>query len=142
MMRDQLISLFECWMIHWKLSSDLFIWNNVINRKMFSRSILNYSILFLFLSGSHNIYFGRLLCVLPYFGWNGFKCEEYDNPTYFILDVLIQSNNRSSNKLENPYLHSTTHSNLCQMITNQNKVNYLLKNDKFPRYKSEFYYVA
>jgi ATP-binding cassette, subfamily G (WHITE), member 2 len=101
----------------------------------------------LFLSAGHNIYLGPPIEVLPYFASNGFNCEEHDNPADFILDILIESNNRSSNKLQTAYLHSKMHSTISttitnEMIENENKNHCLLKYDASPTYINEFYYVA
>ncbi|CAF3472844.1 unnamed protein product [Rotaria sp. Silwood1] len=96
----------------------------------------------LFLSSGHNIYLGPSIEVLPYFSSHGFNCEEHDNPADFVLDLLIQSNNNSSTKLQTAYIHSKMYSNICQMIKNENKNNCLLKNDTNRTYSSEFYYVA
>jgi ATP-binding cassette subfamily G (WHITE) protein 2 len=96
----------------------------------------------LFLSGGYNIYLGPPMEVLPYFSSNGFKCEEHENPADFILDILIESNNRSSNKLQNAYVHSKMHSNICKIIKNENKNNYLLEYDISSTFISEFYYVT
>ena len=81
----------------------------------------------LFLSAGHNIYLGPPIDVLPYFASNGYKCEEHDNPADFVLDVLIESNDCSSNKLQTAYLHSTMNLNICktirnEMIENENKM--------------------
>jgi ATP-binding cassette subfamily G (WHITE) protein 2 len=101
----------------------------------------------LFLSGGHNIYLGPSIDVLPYFASNGYKCEEHDNPADFVLDVLIQSNNCSSNKLQTAYIHSSMNLNICktirnEMIENENKTDCLLKYESTPTYTTEFYYVA
>jgi ATP-binding cassette subfamily G (WHITE) protein 2 len=97
----------------------------------------------LFLSAGQNIYLGPPTDVLPYFASHGFKCEEHDNPADFVLDVLIESSNRSSNKLQTAYLRSAMYSNICTKRTeNENLTNCLLKHDTSERYTSKLYYVA
>jgi hypothetical protein len=54
--------------------------------------------------------------VLPYFSSQGFQCEEHENPADFALDVLIESNGRSSKILQTAYRHSTMHSNVISLI--------------------------
>jgi ATP-binding cassette subfamily G (WHITE) protein 2 len=76
--------------------------------------------------------------VLPYFALNGYKCEEHNNPADFVLDILIES----STKLQSVYLHSKIHSNLSEMITNENEDHCLFEYDRSSRYFREFYYVA
>ena len=96
----------------------------------------------LFLSAGHCIYFGSPLEVIPYFASQGFVCNEHDNPADFVLDILIESNNRSSTKLQTGYLQSNMHSNLSQMIENENENSSLLDYDLFPRFAREFSYIT
>ncbi|CAF1236409.1 unnamed protein product [Adineta steineri] len=101
----------------------------------------------LFLTAGQNIYSGSPIDVLPYFASNGFICEEHNNPADFVLDILIESNNFSSNKLQTAYLHSTMYTDISETIKNEineNKTrdNCLLKYDTSRTYITEFYYVA
>ncbi len=96
----------------------------------------------MFLSSGYNIYLGPRIEVLPYFASNGYQCEEHDNPADFVLDILIESNNCSSNKLQNAYLNSKMHSNIYKMIKNENKNDCLLEYDLSSTFLSEFYYVT
>ncbi|CAF0933430.1 unnamed protein product [Rotaria sordida] len=101
----------------------------------------------LFLFAGHNIYLGPSIDVLSYFASHGYNCEEHNNPADFVLDLLIESNNTCSTKLQTAYLHSNMHLNICQIIRNdmnknENKDNSLLKYNTFRTYSHEFYYVA
>jgi len=96
----------------------------------------------LFLSCGYNIYSGSPMEVLPYFASNGYQCEEHDNPADFVLDILIESNNCSSNKLQNAYLHSKMHSNICEIIKIKTKSDYLLEYNLSSTFLNEFYYVT
>lgn len=80
--------------------------------------------------------------VLPYFASHGYVCDEHNNPADFVLDILIESNNHSSTKLQNAYLQSKMHSNLSQMIENESENPCFLEYDVSSRYLREFYYVT
>ena len=96
----------------------------------------------LFLSAGHTVYLGPPTKILPYFVSNGFVCEEHDNPADFVLDILIESNNRGSNKLQTAYLRSEMHSNISQIIQKETEDHCLLEYDISPGYLREFYYVT
>ncbi|CAF1110345.1 unnamed protein product [Adineta ricciae] len=106
--------------------------------KLFDRILL--------LSNGHTVYFDSPKNVLSYFTANGFSCEEDTNPADFILDILIDSKNASSQLLSNAYLQSPMHSNnlsLIQSINAQTTDRPLL----FEQYLSrsaflEFYYLS
>jgi ATP-binding cassette subfamily G (WHITE) protein 2 len=101
----------------------------------------------LFLSAGHIIYSGRPRDVLPYFASQGFQCEEHENPADFVLDVLIESNGRSSKLLQTAYGHSSMHSNIISLIdsiTNDNETEEVssLNQIVLRSRTSEFYYLA
>jgi ATP-binding cassette subfamily G (WHITE) protein 2 len=99
----------------------------------------------LFLSAGHTIYFGPPINVLPYLTSHGFQCDEHENPADFVLDVLIDSNGRSSKILREAYLHSTMHSNIISLITsitNENEDLSSLNQIESQSCTSEFYYLA
>ncbi len=99
----------------------------------------------LFLSAGRTIYFGPPINVLPYFSSQGFECEEHENPADFVLDVLIESNGRSSKILQTAYFNSIMNLNinsLIKSIKNENKDLSLLNPIEPRSYTSEFYYLA
>lgn len=74
----------------------------------------------LLLSGGHTVYLGPSIDLLSYFAMNGFKCEEHDNPTDFVLDVLIHCNTHATTSLQTAYLRSTLRSKNEALIMNEN----------------------
>lgn len=99
----------------------------------------------LFLSAGRTVFFGSPINVLPYFASHGFKCGEHENPADFVLDVLIDSNGRSSKILQKAYLHSTMCSNINTLMksdTNENEDLSLLNRMEPRSNASEFYYLA
>ncbi len=82
---------------------------------------------------------------MPYFASQGFKCEEHENPADFVLDVLIDSNGRSSKIFQKSYFHSTMHSkinSLMKSITSENEDLSLLNQIEPQSRTAEFYYLA
>ncbi|CAF1121498.1 unnamed protein product [Adineta steineri] len=101
----------------------------------------------LFLSNGHIVYFGLPMNVLPYFNSQGFQCEEHENPADFVLDVLLDTNGRSSKILQHSYLQSTMYSDNMSLIKstiNENHIDesHLLNENISRSFTSEFYYVA
>ena len=74
----------------------------------------------LLLSVGHTVYLGPSNDLLSYFASNGFKCEEHDNPTDFVLDVLIHCNIHATTSLQTAYLRSDLRSMNEALINNEN----------------------
>ncbi|UJR23946.1 hypothetical protein I4U23_026914 [Adineta vaga] len=99
----------------------------------------------LLLSNGHTIYFDSPKYILSYFASQNFHCEEKENPADFILDILIDSKNHSSEIFPNAYLHSTMHSNTLSSIqsitTSTNNQSYFEQNHSRSSFV-EFYYLS
>jgi ATP-binding cassette subfamily G (WHITE) protein 2 len=97
----------------------------------------------LLLSSGHTIYLGLSTAILPYFSFNGFKCEEHDNPADFLLDVLIECNNHSSTILQTAYTQSTMYLHYENLLANENKNAQRLLNETISRSRlDELYHVC
>jgi len=99
----------------------------------------------LFLSAGHTIYLGPPLDIFSYFASQGIKFEEYENPADVVLDLIIQSNGRSSKILPDAYLYSSIYLNnnsLAKSITNGNEDRSLYKPIQFQSRIPEFYYLS
>lgn len=74
----------------------------------------------LLLSSGYTVYLGPSIDLLSYFASNGFKCEEHDNPTDFVLDVLIHCNINATTCLQTAYLQSDLRTKNEALIINEN----------------------
>ncbi len=74
----------------------------------------------LLLSAGYTVYLGPSIDLLSYFSSIGFDCEEHNNPTDFVLDVLIHCNTHSTTLLHTAYLQSSMHRKNENLILNEN----------------------
>lgn len=102
--------------------------NDYIGTIIFSIHQPRYSIFKLFdtvtfMCKGRCIYHGDAQNVVPYFATLGYQCETYDNPTDFVLDILIDAFRTPDilMKLISAYMDSSMHTNAITLAKSERK---------------------